>query len=178
MAKVSVGLRGWRFEEDVVFDGDGNVRDVTELPEDTRNRLLRLQALLGEPCSACWLVHGDAEIERCNPAEIVYGEPLAEVVLCADHEPDFLYWFREEGGEEYTGRAALQDEFHEWFADRGRAPAGYAGIEHVEENPDALPDGPGRGGAKESLAEIEQQVEAMTGAEREALDVDLDDLDV
>jgi len=172
MAKISIGLRGWRFDE------DGDVRDVAEMPEDTRNRLLRLQAILGEPCNACWLVHGESDIEQCNPAEIVYGEPLAEVLLCAEHEPDFLYWFREEGGEKYTGRATLQEEFHEWFADGGCAPEGYAGLEHVEEDPHTLPDDPGSEGTNESLQEVEQQVEGMTDAEREALDVDLDDLDV
>jgi len=178
MAKISIGLRGWRFDEDAVFDEDGDVRDVAEMPEDTRNRLLRLQAILGEPCNACWLVHGESDIEQCNPAEIVYGEPLAEVLLCAEHEPDFLHWFREEGGEEYTGRATLQEEFHEWFADGGRAPEGYAGLEHVEGDPDDLPDDLGSEGTNESLREVEQQVEAMADAEREALDIDLDDLDV
>ena len=175
MAKVSIGLRGWRFDEDEVFDADGEVRPFGEMDEDTRNRLVRLSALLGEPCNACWLIHGEDDIEQCNTGTIVYGEPLAEVLLCDDHEADFLYWFREEGGEEYAGSADLADAFHEWFADGGRAPEGYAGIDHVDEDPDALPDA---AETAESIPEVDRQVAEMDEREREALDVDLDDLDV
>ncbi|MFB6140021.1 MAG: hypothetical protein ABEJ26_06270 [Halosimplex sp.] len=174
MSKVSIGLRGWRFDEAEVFAPDGSVRDVTEMSEDTRNRLLRLSALLGEPCSACWLVHGEADLDRCNTGEVVYGEVLAEVLLCPDHEPDFVYWFREAGGSEYAGRAALQDEFYEWFADGNRAPEGYEGVEHVDRDPEGVPDPM----AADSLDEVAAQAAAMDQAEREALDVDLDDLDV
>ena len=36
MGKISIGLRGWRFEEDEVFDAEGNVRPFGEMDEDTR----------------------------------------------------------------------------------------------------------------------------------------------
>ncbi len=174
MAKVSIGVRGWRFDEDAVFDENGEVRPLAEMPEDTRNRLIRLTSILGEPCDACWLLHGEANIEQANQVEIVYGEPLAEVVLCADHEPDFLYWFREAGGSQHAGTATLQDRFHEWFEDGNRAPEGYAGLEHVDEAPDALPDV----GGEEELEEVEEQVNELDETERDALDLNLDDLDV
>ena len=140
MAKVSIELRGWRFEESDVFTPDGEIRPLEEMPPDTRERVLRLSALVGSPCDACWLIHGDEDIEQCNVAEVVYGEPLAEVVLCRDHEPDFLYWFREVGGSEHRGSEDLEDAFHAWFADGGRAPEGYGGLEHVETDPTALPE--------------------------------------
>jgi hypothetical protein len=142
MGKVSIGLRGWRFDEDEVFTEDGDFRPIDEIPPDPRKRLIRLQALVGSPCDACWLIHGDAEIHECNPAEVVYGESLGEVVLCADHEPDFLYWFAEEGGDRYKGEQVLQDEFHEWFLDGGHAPEGYGGLEHVETDPEDIPEPP------------------------------------
>ena len=175
MGKISIGLRGWRFEEDEVFDAEGNVLPFGEIPEETRNRLIRLSALMGEPCNACWLVHGEENIDRCNRGTIVYGEPLAEVLLCDDHEADFLYWFREAGGDAFAGSARLPDEFHEWFVDGGRAPKGYAGLDHVDEEPDALPDAPE---ASESIPGVDEQVAEMDEREREALDVDLGDLDV
>jgi hypothetical protein len=179
MGKVSIGLRGWRFDEDAVFDADGAIRDLAAMPEDTRHRLVRLSALLGEPCNACWLVHGEENVEQCNTGTIVYGEPLAEVLLCEDHEADFLYWFREEGGEAYAGSADLQDEFHEWFLDGGRAPEGYAGLDHVDREPDALPDVAEEAGGRQcGLPEVEAQVDEMDEAEREALDLNLDELDV
>ena len=56
-----------------------------------RNRLLRLTALVDAPCDACWLVHGDEEIERCNVPVAVYGEPRSEVLVCREHETDFIY---------------------------------------------------------------------------------------
>lgn len=142
MGKVSIGLRGWRFEESEVFDEDDEYRPLSEMDEDVRARLLRLTSLVDEPCDACWLIHGDENIRQCNPTEVVYGEPLAEVVLCADHEADFVYWYAEEGGEAYRGQAELQDAFHEWFADGGRAPEGYGGIEHVDTDPDDVPEPP------------------------------------
>ena len=174
MSKVSIGLRGWRFDEDDVFDANGEVHDIAELPEDTRNRLLRLQTLLDEPCNACWLIHGQKGIERCNRAQVVYGEPLAEVVLCNDHERHFVYWFREGGGSEYAGTATLQDGFHEWFADGNRAPEGYEGIDHVDRAPGDLPDPM----AEESLEAVATQVAELDDAEAEALDLELDSLDV
>jgi hypothetical protein len=174
MSKISVALRGWRFEESEVFDADGEMRDLGEMPEDTRNRLVRLSALMGEPCTACWLEHGESDIERANQGEIVYGEPLAEVLLCAEHEPDFLYWFREAGGEAHAGGAALQEEFQNWYAAGNRAPEGYAGLEHVEREPDRLPDA----SEDQRLEAVEQQAADLAEEEREALGLDLDDLDV
>ena len=142
MGKVSIGLRGWRFEEDDLFTDDGNWLPVMEIPEEPRQRLLRLQVVIGKPCDACYLIHGEEEKRRCREAAIVYGEPLEEVLLCDDHEADFLYWFRERGGSDLVGEETFRDAFHEWFDDGGRAPEGYAGLEHVEEAPDDLPDLP------------------------------------
>lgn len=171
MDKVSIGVRGWRFDEEAVFDEDGDVRPVEEIPEDERNRLLRLTAILGEPCDACWLTDGS---DDANQVEIVYGEPLAEVLLCSDHEPDFLYWYREEGGSRFAGTATFRDRFHEWFDDGGRAPEAYAGIEHVDEAPDRLPEAGERG----RIEGVESTNASLDEAEREALDLDLDDIDV
>jgi hypothetical protein len=142
MAKVSIGLRGWRFEESDVFTPDGTVRPLDEMPPDARERVLRLSALVESPCDACWLIHGDEGIERCRAADVVYGEPMSEVVLCSVHEPDFLYWYREEGGDAYRGSEDLEDAFYEWFADGGRAPEAYEGIEHVDTDPESLPEPP------------------------------------
>lgn len=139
MGKVSIGLRGWRFDEEAVFTPEGELRPMDEMPDETRDRISRLTALVGSPCDACWLIHGDDEVDVCNPAEVVYGEPLGEVLLCQEHEPDFLYWFNEAGGDAYRGDSAMQDAFHEWFADGGRAPEEYAGLEHVDTDPDAVP---------------------------------------
>ena len=180
MGKVSIGMRGWRFDEDEVFDEDGNIRPLAEMDEDTVYRLVRLSAIMGEPCDACWLVHGQEDIEQCNSATIVYGEPMAEVVVCNSHEADFLYWFREDGGSEYAGSGDLPDEFHEWFAAGNRAPEGYGGLEHVDRAPDELPEDPTVPDAeeKQSLPEVDEQVAEMEEAEREALDVDTDALDI
>ena len=142
MGKVSIGLRGWRFDESAVFTEDGELRPLAEIPEEDRRRLDRLPTLMKAPCQACWLVFGDAEIERCNVPEVVYGEPLSEVALCADHETDFVYWFRDEDGSAYVGTEDLQDTFFEWFADGGRAPDGYRGVEHVDTDPDDVPNPP------------------------------------
>lgn len=140
MGKVSIGLRGWRFDEREVFDSDGEFKPLEEIPEETRLRLQRLELLVTSPCQACWLIHGDANLEECNVAEAVYGEPRSEVLLCDEHEPDFLYWFQEDGGREYMGEDELKDAFHEWFADDGRAPGNYEGIEHVETDPEDVPE--------------------------------------
>jgi hypothetical protein len=174
MSKVNVGLRGWRFDEDEIFDESGEVRPLAEMPEAARNRLIRLTAIVGEPCDACWLATESDDPLACNQAGIVYGEPLAEVLLCRAHEPDFLYWFRECGGSEFAGTATLQQRFHEWFDDGGRAPEGYEGVEHVDRDPGAIPTPTG----SEDLDAVESQVEELDPAERDALDVDLDDLDV
>jgi hypothetical protein len=142
MVKVSIGLRGWRFEETEVFTEDGEFRPLDELGDDVRQRLVRLTYLQGKPCDACYLVHGEAEKKRCNEAAIVYGEPMEEVLLCADHEADFLYWFREAGGTEAAGAETFRDEFHEWFLEGGRAPDGYGGLDHVDTDPTGLPSPP------------------------------------
>ena len=78
------------------------------------------------------------------------------------HEPDFLYWFREEGGASHRGEDGFQDAFHEWFADGNRAPEEYGGIEHVDTDPAGVPAAVGG-----SAADVE----------REATALDLDDLD-
>ena len=142
MAKVSIGLRGWRFEESEVFTEDGEFKPLDEVPEEPRERLVRLTYLVEQPCDACYLIHGEADIERCAQAAIVYGEPGDELLLCADHEADFLYWYREAGGKTHRGDPAFRDRFHEWFADGGRAPTGYEGLEHVDTDPDGLPAPP------------------------------------
>jgi hypothetical protein len=180
MAKVSIGMRGWRFDEEEVFDEDDNIRPLSEMEDDTVYRLVRLSSMLGEPCDACWLIHGEDNIEQCNGAEIVYGEPLAEVIICDDHEADFLYWFREDGGSEYKGSGDLPDAFHEWFLDGNRAPDGYGGLEHIQESPDDVPEAPEKPdpAEQESIPEVERQLDAMEEEEAEALDIDTDALDI
>jgi hypothetical protein len=158
MGKVSIGLRGWRFDEDEVLADDGTVRPLDEIPEEPRQRLVRLEQLVGRPCAACYLIHGEENKRRCREATIVYGEPFEEVVLCDSHEADFLYWFREAGGADRRGEDGFADAFHEWFADGNRAPEGYGGLEHVETDPDSLPEPP-------SPQEIQRQLEADAGVE-------------
>jgi hypothetical protein len=126
MAKVSIVLRGWRFDEDEVFDDDGSVRPLEEMEPDTRQRIVRLLSYVDEPCDCCYLIHGDADIEQCNPAQAIYGEPLGEVVLCNDHEADFVYWFQEEGGRQLAGETELQNAFYAWFDDGNRAPESFS----------------------------------------------------
>ncbi|MFW5911722.1 MAG: hypothetical protein ACOCQV_03180 [Halolamina sp.] len=156
MAKVSVGLRGWRFDEDEVFTDDGEWAPLSEMSDDTRNRLLRLGLLMDQPCDACYLEHGEEEKRRANPAAIVYGEPGDEVLLCEDHESDFLYWFREAGGSDRMGEEEFRDAFHEWFVADNRAPDGYGPDEHVEEAPDELPNLPT---PEEAQRRLEQAVD-------------------
>ncbi|MFC6753394.1 hypothetical protein [Halorubrum tibetense] len=162
MAKVSVGLRGWRFDEDEIITENGELKPLEEIPEEPRERLVRLVALVEEPCDACYLEHGEDEIHRCNQAEIVYGEPRGEVLLCPAHEPDFVYWFREAGGSEHAGTIEFGDRFHEWVAAGNEAPDGYAAIEHIDEDPDALPDLPDQ-------QEIQRRVEE--GFEGDRIDI-------
>ncbi|MFC6732619.1 MULTISPECIES: hypothetical protein [unclassified Haladaptatus] len=142
MAKVSIGVRGWRFEEDEVFDEEGNLKPLADMPVETRRQVLRLTEIVGSPCDACWLIHGDEDIRRCRITQVVYGEPLGEVLLCNHHEADFLYWWREEGGNEHAGHLDMDDYFHEWFLDGGRAPEGYGPDEHVDTDPDSVPKSP------------------------------------
>jgi len=175
MAKVNIGLRGWRFDEDEVFDDNGRIRPLGAMDEDTRARVLRLTERLTDPCDACWLAYGDDRIEECAPAEVIYGEPRGEVILCADHETDFVYWFREVADEDVIGTVQLQDAFHEWFFDGGRAPEGYAGVEHVDNDPDAVPESPD---PTEELPGLEEELEQIDDDDLDALDVDLDELDL
>lgn len=142
MPKVSIGLRGWRFNEKNMFEPTGDIKPLDEIPKDERLRLVRLMTLVEEPCDACYLIHGETNLRQCRTSEIVYGEPMGEVILCGRHEADFLYWFRRENGNDFRGRVELADQFYEWFDAGGRAPEGYAGIDHVESDPEALPETP------------------------------------
>ncbi|MEF8774969.1 MAG: hypothetical protein V5A43_00505 [Haloarculaceae archaeon] len=175
MSKVSIALRGWRFDEDDVFDQDGDLKALGEMPADSRHRIVRLAQISGDACDACWLLHGEADIHRANQGTIVYGEPMAEVLLCADHEADFLYWFREAGGSASAGDAEFPDRFHEWFADGNRAPEDYEGLDHVEGEAGAY-------GFREASAcgldDVAHELDEMDRAEAEATDVDLDALDL
>ena len=142
MGKVSIGLRGWRFAEADIFNDDGMFKQLEEIPKDERKRLLRLVSLVEQPCDACRLIHGEDEIHRARQAAIVYGEPNDEVVLCEQHESDFRYWYQEAGGSEYRGTAEFDDAFEEWFDDGGRAPDGFGSVDHVDTDPETLPDPP------------------------------------
>ncbi|MFB6093301.1 MAG: hypothetical protein ABEK02_09860 [Haloquadratum sp.] len=164
MAKVSIGLRGWRFDEAEVFDDDGEFRPLDEVSDDTRERLIRLTYLQGKPCDACYLEHGEENQKRANKAEMVYGEPMEEVLLCADHEADFLYWFREAGGEAAAGTETFRDEFHEWFAAGNRAPEGYEGLDHVDTDPGGLPTPP-------DPAELNRRLNENSEGERKRIDL-------
>jgi len=174
MTKVNIGLRGWRFDADVLNE-EGRVRPLATMAPENRQRLLVLADRVADPCDACWLAYGDDKIEECNVAEVIYGEPGGEVVLCSVHEPDFLYWFREAGGDEYAGDRGLQEAFHQWLIDGNRAPEGYEGLEHVDEDPTAIPDAPDPSAA---LPDFEEELDRMDDDELDALDVNLDDLDV
>ncbi|MFP9193503.1 hypothetical protein [Natronosalvus vescus] len=142
MGKVSIGMLGWRFDEADILDEDGAFLPLEEMPSDVRDRIIRLDVIYNAPCNACWLIHGDEHLEECNTARYVYGEPLSEIILCHDHEPDFVYWFREDGGDEYRGTDEFEDAFYEWFLAGNRAPDGYEGMEYVSTDPDDLPRPP------------------------------------
>ena len=159
MAKVSVGLRGWRFDEAEIFTDDGELRPLDEIPEGPRERLVRLVGLIEEPCDVCYLDHGEAEVHRCNQAKVVYGEPNGEVLLCPEHEPELIYWYREAGGSDHAGTVEFGDRFHEWVAAGNEAPEGYGSIEHVDEDPDGLPELPDQ-------QEIQERVEENFEGER------------
>jgi hypothetical protein len=175
MSKVSIGLRGWRFDEEEVFTEDGDLRSIDEVSPDTRDRLVRLSVVAGQPCNACWLIHGDENIQECNVARVVYGEPLHEVLLCNEHEPDFLYWYQEEGGSQYRGEAeAFEAAFQEWFAAGNRAPEGFRGVEHVETDPDSVPQ-PEPDVEQDTL---EEAIAELDDEERQALETDFSDLDI
>ncbi len=142
MGKVSIGLRGWRFEESNVFTEDGEFKMLEEMPAEDRKRVIRLPRLMERPCDACYLVHGEEEKQRCGVAAVVYGEPFEEIVLCDDHERDFFYWYREAGGADRRGTEAFKAAFHEWFDEGGRAPEEFDGPEHVDTDPENMPDPP------------------------------------
>ena len=174
MGKVSIGFRGWRFDEDEVFAADGTVRPLDNMPPETRQRILRLSGLMGEPCDACYLTHGQEAVEQVRPAQVIYGEAGTEVLLCNAHETDFVYWFQEAGGRGLAGEDDFADRFHEWYADGGRAPEEFPDVEHVEEAPDDVPEAPD---PQRELPGIEEEIAAMDDEELDAVDVDLTDLD-
>jgi hypothetical protein len=142
MAKVSIGLRGWRFDEADIVSEDGVLKPLEEIPEEPRERLVRLVGLVDEPCDVCYLEYGEEEAHRCAEAAIVYGEPGGEVLLCDAHEPDLVYWYREAGGAAHAGEQTFGDRFHEWIAAGNEAPPGYESVEHVDEDPEGLPELP------------------------------------
>lgn len=175
MGKVSVALRGWRFDEEDVFTEEGELRPIDRMDPDTRERLVRLTVIAGSPCDACWLIHGDENLEQCNVADVVYGEPLHEVVLCPEHERDLVYWFQHEGGRDLVGDGeAFEEEFYDWFDAGNRAPDSFEGPEHVETDPEKVPDP----NPEIEMPTLEEELESMDQEELEALDVDLDDLDL
>jgi hypothetical protein len=176
MSKVSIGFRGWRFDEDEVFDERGDYRDFEEMNDDASARLRRLPALMDRPCDACYLLYGDDDEARNAPAA-VYGEPRAEVLLCDEHERHFYYWFLEEGGDQYRGTEALQEAFREWFADGNRAPEWYDGPEHVATDPADMPDPdiPDPEVVNVELPEDERaRIDLRDGIDAEETDLDLD----
>jgi hypothetical protein len=169
MSKVSIGLRGWRFDEEEVFDEEGDFRSLAEMSPDTRDRIGRLMEVVDKPCDACWLI--EEEEQHCRSASVVYGEPLREVVLCDQHELDFLYWFREEDGRALAGEEEFPNAFRQWISGGGRAPDGYAGLEHVDTDPETIPE-------PEPEQSVEEEIASLSDEERESLDIDLDDLDI
>jgi len=186
MSKVSIGLRGWRFNEADIIAADGTIKPLDAIPKEPRERLLRLVGLIEEPCDVCYLEHGDAEIHRCTQAAIVYGEPGGEVLLCQAHEREFLYWFREAGGKAHAGEQSFGDRFHEWVAAGNEAPADYDSLEHVEADPEGLPDLPDQAEIQARLEEDFEgrriDIRALAGEEpdeSEKLDEEtLEDADV
>lgn len=142
MAKVSIGLRGWRFEESEIFTEDGDFKPLDQIPREVRNRLARIPVLMDMPCHACYAIHGDADIDRCTVPSVVWGEPMGEVVLCTAHEPDFHYWFTEKGGRDFAGSESLREAFVAWFEAGNRAPPDHEGMEYVDTDPEAVPRPP------------------------------------
>jgi len=164
MSKISIGLRGWRFDESTVFTDTGEFRPLESMPDDDRQRLLRLNVLIDEPCDVCQLTIGAEDIGRCRPAAIVYGEPGAEVLVCDPHEPTFIHWYREAGGADLAGTAAFQASFHRWVAAGNRAPAEYRGLEYIEEDPAAVP-------MPKSIAELTDELNTRFAHERRRIDL-------
>lgn len=168
MGKISIGLRGWRFDESEVFTDDDEFLPLDELDDDVRERLARLSVLVGSPCDACWLIHGDENLRECAVCEVVYGEPLSEVVLCGEHERDLVYWYQHEGGDSYRGTERFQDAFYEWFEEGNRAPDWFEGVDHVDTEPAELPDPPDPD---------QEQIDAAGGETGERIDLRDVDLD-
>jgi hypothetical protein len=173
---VSIGFRGWRFDEDEVFDEHGNYRPLAEMSDDTSARLRRLPTLMDRPCDACYLAHGSNDQDHNVPAA-VYGEPQAEVLVCNEHERDFYYWFLELGGDQYRGTAELQTAFREWFADGGRAPDAFEGPEHVATEPEATPE-PTVPDPEILNLDVPEDEQSKLDLREEMDDVDEDDLDL
>ncbi|MFB6072798.1 MAG: hypothetical protein ABEJ88_07505 [Halobacterium sp.] len=177
MSKVSIGFRGWRFDEDAVFDENGNYRDVEEMDEDVRDRFLRIPQLVDQPCDVCYLEVGDPDADEVADPTAVYGEPHGEVLVCDEHEREFYYWFLEDGGDQYRGEEELQDAFHEWVAAGNRAPDWYDGPDHVDTDPEAVPEPAADDfeAVDVELPEAEQaSVNLREGIEKPADDLDLD----
>jgi len=170
MSKVSVGLRGWRFDEDEIFTDEGLFKKLGEIPLDARQRLIRLVFLVEKPCDACRIQHGEDSLERAQQAAAVYGEPDGEVLLCDDHEADFIYWYQQAGGSDHRGEPEFADAFFGWFSDGGRAPDGFGAVEHVETDPEELPDPP-------DATDIQETLEANYERERIDLKQYADDTD-
>lgn len=118
-------MRGWRFDPEVVFTEDGDVKPLEEVPEPDRLRLVRLTEIIGNACHVCMLRNPEEGWDAWRKADAVYGEPTHEVLVCDEHEPVFYYWFWEEGGEMYKGEDELQREFHDWVEEGGGAPKDY-----------------------------------------------------
>ncbi|MFD1512593.1 hypothetical protein [Halomarina rubra] len=174
MSKVSIGLRGWRFDEQEILGEDGTLKPLAQIPPEPRERIARLATLVDQPCDVCWLIHGEEEKRRCKQAKVVYGEPLGEVLLCDDHEREFLYWFREVGGADLAGDRLMQNAFHQWFVAEGEVPDDYGGMEHVDTDPDELvqPE------PNPQLDDLETELAEMSEEERDALGIDFSDLDL
>ena len=112
--KVCIGLRGWRFNPDDVFDSEGRIKKPEDIPEGQRERIARLSDIVGNACHVCMLLHPDAGWDEWVKADVVYGEPRHEVLMCDEHEDVFETWFFDEGGKALKGSEELQYEFHEW----------------------------------------------------------------
>ncbi|MDY7082656.1 MAG: hypothetical protein SXQ77_09685 [Halobacteria archaeon] len=123
--KVCIGLRGWKFDPDDVFQEDGELKPIDDMPEDDQLRIVRLSEIVGNACHVCMLRHPEEGWDEWVKADVVYGEPTAEILTCDEHEADFLYWFFEEGGKEYKGDEMMPDLFHKWVKEGGEAPEGY-----------------------------------------------------
>jgi hypothetical protein len=181
MTKVSIGFRGWRFDEDEVFDEDGSYRPLPEMDEDTRERIQRIPELSNQPCDVCYLAAQAGERESRDEPTAVYGEPGAEVLVCDAHEATFYYWFLDAGGDEHEGTPELQDAFHKWVAAGNREPEHYEGPDHVETDPDSIP-APAAGdlqGLPVELPESERaRIDLLEGHDHDDIEGDLDlDLD-